>query len=446
VLDAAGDCLARAGCAAPAAIGVSNQRESVVAWDRPSGEPIAPCVSWQCRRTAPFCAELRRNGREEMLIRRTGLAVDPVFSASKMRWLLDHTPGGFARAANGEIALGTVDSWLLWNLTGNALHACDLTNASRTQLLNLGRLDWDRELLALFGIPPAALPELHPSSHVYGQTACGGAIPSGIPIGALAGDSHAALFGHGIFTPGAVKATYGTGSSLMTVTREPVWSEGLSTAIAWSRAQETKYALEGNIFVTGGAVQWIGEFLGLPDPAHDAAQLASTAPDTGGVYLVPAFTGLGAPYWNDGARGTLSGLTRGTTAAHAARAAVEAIAFQVCDVFAAMERAGGGRIPALLADGGGTRNDFLMQFQADVLDRAVVRSASADVSATGAAWLAGLSTGVWDSLEALAALPRAEQRFEPVMARTDRDRLLDGWREALRRVTAVAPERSPVER
>ena len=439
VLGAVGECLERAGGKKPAALGISNQRESVVAWERKSGAPVGACVSWQCRRTAPFCAELRARGLDGLLTRRTGLGIDPVFSASKARWLLEHAADGVARAANGEIAIGTVDSWLLWNLTGGAVHATDLTNASRTQLLDLSRLEWDAELLEIFGIPRAALPELHASSHVYGETAECGAIPGGIAIGALAGDSHAALFGHGIFTPGAVKATYGTGSSLMTLTERPVWGEGLSTAIGWSREGETKFALEGNIFTTGGAVQWIGEFLGLADPVADAARLASSVTASGGVYLVPAFAGLGAPHWNDAARGMLCGLTRGTGAAHAARAAVEAIAYQVRDVFEAMERAGGAAIPALLADGGGTRNGWLMQFQADILDRPVVRSAEADVSAIGAAWLAGLATGLWPSLDFLAALPRETERFEPAMRAAERARLYDGWREAVRQALVTAP-------
>ncbi|HUA62959.1 MAG TPA: glycerol kinase GlpK [Verrucomicrobiae bacterium] len=438
VLEAAAECLAKAGCAAPDAIGISNQRESAVAWDRRSGEPVGPCVSWQCRRTAPFCAELRRNGHEAMLVERTGLAVDPVCSASKMRWLLDYTPDGCRRAANGEIALGTVDSWLLWNLTGGVAHACDLTNASRTQLLNLNRLGWDAELLALFGIPEAALPALDESSHIYGETGPCGAIPAGLPIGALAGDSHAALFGHAIFTPGAVKATYGTGSSLMTITRAPSWSRGLATTVAWSCKGNTQYGLEGNIFATGGAVQWVGDFLGLPNPAVDAAKLAATVSDTAGVYLVPAFTGLGAPYWNDGARGTLSGLSRGTSAAHAARAAVEAVAFQISDVFQAMEAAAKQSIPELLADGGATHNEFLMQFQADILDRTVVASGNADVSAIGAAWLAGLATGVWKSLDTLSALPRTVRRFDPSMAPARRQRLLSGWRDAVRQALTAA--------
>jgi glycerol kinase len=444
---AAGECLENAGDVLPAAIGISNQRESVVAWDRRTGEPAGPCVTWQCRRTAPFCAELRRAGMENLLRTRTGLPIDPLFSASKARWLLDHAPDGAMRAADGELLLGTVDSWLLWNLTGGARHACDLTNASRTQLLDIRRLRWDAELLALFGIPEAALPQVRPSSHVFGETVRAGRLPAGIPIGALAGDSHAALFGHAVFAPGAVKATYGTGSSLMTVTDGPVESRaGLSTTIAWSRAGETRHALEGNISVTGGAVQWLGDFLGLSDSADGVARLAARASDSGGVYLVPAFVGLGAPYWNDAARGILTGLTRGSTAVHAARATLESIAYQVRDVFDAMEADTSRRLPALLADGGASRNDFLMQFQADILDRPVVRSASEHVSAIGAAWLAGLATGVWPSLEALAALPRAERRFEPGMAAADRRRLYDGWREAVQRAIGPFPNARAVER
>ena len=434
VVAAVDECLAQAGGIVPAAIGISNQRESVVVWDRASGAPVGPCVVWQCRRSAPFCAGLRRQGRAGMLHERTGLGIDPLFSASKARWLLEHTPDGFSRAANGDLAIGTVDSWVLWNLTGGAVHACDLTNASRTQLLNLGRLQWDPDLLALFGIPEAALPALHPSSHIFGESAAHAGIPAGIPIGSLVGDSHAALFGHAIFEPGAVKATYGTGSSLMTITDEPVLSErDLSATVAWSCAGRTRYALEGNISTTGGAVQWVGEFLRLPEPSRDSAELAATVENSAGVYLVPAFVGLGAPHWKDDARGILTGLTRGTTAAHAARAAIESIAYQVRDVFDVMERAGNRSLPTLLADGGASRNDLLMQFQADILGLPVVRSASADVSAIGAAWLAGLAVGVWPSLEALAALPRPEQRFEPKMEAATRARLYDGWLCAVRR-------------
>lgn len=432
VVDAAAECLAKAGDVRPEAIGISNQRESVVAWDRRTGEPVGPCVVWQCRRTAPFCDALREAGHAELLQRRTGLAIDPLFSASKARWLLNQTPDGIGRAANGELAVGTVDSWLLWNLTGGTVHATDLTNASRTQLMDLRKLRWDPELMAIFGIPAAALPTLRPSSWRYGESVPRGGLPAGIPVCALAGDSHAALFGHAIFSPGAVKATYGTGSSLMTATAEPLESTGgLSATVGWSRAEQTMYALEGNITVTGGAVQWLGEFLRLPDAAADVAALASTVADTDGVYMVPAFAGLGAPHWNAGARGLIAGLTRGTTAAHVARATVESIAYQVRDVFDAMEHDCEHSLPVLLADGGASRNDFLMQFQADILNRPVERSASSDVSAMGAAWLAGLAAGVWGSLEELAALPRSERRFEPKMSETERARRYDGWLEVI---------------
>jgi glycerol kinase len=421
VQDASAECLARAGGVRPSAIGISNQRESVVAWDRTSGQPVGPCITWQCRRTAPFCAELRQRGAAEFVSERSGLTLDPLFSASKARWLLD-------RAPTGDLCIGTVDSWILWNLTGGKVHATDLTNASRTQLLGLADQAWDQELLRWFGIAPTVLPAIHASSQVYGETA------EGIPIGALIGDSHAALFGHAVFDSGPVKATYGTGSSLMTIAeRDTRTANGLSRTIAWSAAGATRYALEGNISNTGGAVQWLGDFLGLANPADDASRLAETTIDSGGVYLVPAFVGLGAPYWDSSARGILTGLTRGTTAAHAARAAVESIGFQVRDVLEAMERDLGNESPSLLADGGASRNESLMQFQADILGRPVVRSESPDLSAIGAAWLAGLAVGVWGSLEELAALPRATRRFEPRMQDTERARRYDGWREAVGR-------------
>ena len=433
VVAAASECLERV-TVPLAAIGICNQRESVVVWSRRTGEPVGPCVVWQCRRSAPLCAELRGRGLENFLRRHTGLAIDPLFSAGKARWLLDHTPGGLRRAADGELLIGTVDSWLLWNLTGGAVHACDVTNASRTQLLDICRLRWDPELLSLFSIPEAALPKVYPSSWIFGESLRHGSLPAGVPIAALAGDSHAALFGHAIFAPGAVKATYGTGSSLMTVTSQPVLSyRGLSTTVAWARADQVMYALEGNISVTGSAVQWLGEFLRLPNPADGVAELAASVDDSGGVYLVPAFVGLGAPYWNDVARGLLTGLTRGSTGAHAARATIESIAYQVRDVFEVMERDIREPLPALLADGGASRNDSLMQFQADILGRPVVRSESAHVSAIGAAWLAGLATGVWTSPKQLEAIPRPEQRFEPAMSEDRRARLYSGWLSAVRR-------------
>jgi glycerol kinase len=438
VTEAVDECLARAGGAKPAAIGISNQRESVVAWDRRTGEPLGPCITWQCRRTSEFCANLRAQGVEQLLTGRTGLGIDPLFTASKARWLLERIPSGAERAAARELAFGNVDSWLLWNLTGGARHACDYTNASRTQLFDIRRLSWDAELLAIFGIPCAALPEPRPSSSIFGETAAGlGMLAAGVPIAALAGDSHAALFGHAIFGPGSVKATYGTGSSLMTVIEMPVLSTNrLSTTVAWSAAGCTRYALEGNIAATGAAVEWLGDFLGLPAGAAGVAKLAESVADSAGVYLVPAFTGLGAPHWKDAARGVLVGLTRGTTAAHAARAAIECIAFQVRDVFEAMERDSGAPLPHLLADGGATRNAELMQFQADMLGRPVLASGTPELSALGAAWLAGLAVGVWRALDELKALPREEHRFEPAMPDSRRESLYVGWKEAVGRAAA----------
>jgi glycerol kinase len=440
VAEAIDDCLAQAGSPELAAIGITNQRESVVAWDRRTGQPVAPCVVWQCRRSADFCEELRRRGLEPLLLERTGLAIDPLFSASKVRWLLDHVPDGQRQAEQGDLCAGTVDSWVLWNLTGGVTHACDATNASRTQLLNLRDVAWDDDLLSLFGVPRQALPEVRRSSEILGESAGMGRLPSGVPIASLIGDSHAALFGHAAFRPGGVKATYGTGSSLMTLTDGPVWSNGgLSTTIAWWQGARATYALEGNILVTGGAVQWLGEFLRLADPARDAAALTSEAPDTAGVYLVPAFVGLGAPYWNAQARGLITGLTRGTTAAHVARATLEAIAYQVRDVFDAMRADVSAELPELMADGGASQNDSLMQFQADILGRPVIRNLSTDLSAVGAAWLAGLATGFWTSTEELDALPRPEERFEPRMPEPERQARYAGWREAVARTLLRGP-------
>ena len=442
VTEAARGCLARAGEPEIAAVGVSNQRESAVVWDRRTGEPSAPCVVWQCRRSAPFCEGLRRAGLEEEIRRRSGLPVDPLFSASKIRWLLDHIPDGQARAAAGDLRAGTVDSWLLWNLTGGAVHATDASNASRTQLLNLDQCAWDARLLEIFGIPEACLPRVRPSSGVFGAAAEGGCVPAGTPVAALIGDSHAALFGHAAFAPGAVKATYGTGSSLMTVTDSPLASaHGLSTTVAWAEPGRVRYALEGNITNTGGAVEWLASFLGLRDGAEGVAALARTVAGAGGAYLVPAFAGLGAPHWQADARGLLCGLTRGTGAAHVARATLDSIAYQVYDVFEAMRQDAAISAPALFADGGASRNAALMQFQADILGCPVIRGGSADLSAIGAAWLAGLAVGYWKSKGELEALPRETTRFEPRMAGDLRAELIAGWRDALARCMPAARER-----
>lgn len=430
-----------------AAVGVTNQRESIVAWDRRSGEPVGPCIVWQCRRTAPFCEKLKTDGLDATIRAKTGLPIDPLFSASKMRWLLEHTPDGRARAAQGDLCLGTVDSWLLWNLTGGAVYASDLSNAARTQLLNLETLSWDPELLDLFGIPAGVLPQLRPSSGTLGVSVPIGSLADGVPIAALIGDSHAALFGHAAFASGAVKATYGTGTSLMTVVPTPVRSRaGLATTVAWALPGRTSYALEGNITMTGGAIEWLGQVLCFDAPAHDVATLAETAPDNGGVYLVPAFAGLGAPHWDADARGLIGGLTRGTTAAHLARATLESVAYQVRDVFDAMREDAPVELVELLADGGASANDWLMQFQADVLGCPVVRDRSGNVSARGAAWMAGLATGIWSSADKLSRLRRDVDRFEPRMSQAERTRLYAGWLRTLQRAKgAGAPHSTEVQ-
>ncbi len=416
-----------------AALALTNQRESVLAWDRASGRPLGPCITWQCKRSAPFCGSLRQRGLTDTIYRRTGLTVDPMFSASKARWLLESIPDGHRRAQAGDLCLGTVDSWLLWNFTGGTVHACDVTNASRTQLFNLQTLTWDETLLGIFDIPAAVLPEIRLSSAYYGTTTALPGIPAGLPIGSLIGDSHAALYGHAGFQPGAIKATYGTGSSLMTPTSTRVFSQrGLSSSIAWGY-QQVRYALEGNIYVTGSAVQWLSDFLGLDAPEKVEA-LAAQCNDTGGVYFVPALAGLGAPYWKDSARGLITGLTRGSTAAQVARATQESIAYQVRDVYETMQDEAGMPLQVLLVDGGPTRNQALMQFQADILGVPVLRSLASDVSALGAAYLAGLTVGVWASEAEIAALSRPHVRYEPAMDDAQRERLVAGWTDAIGRV------------
>ncbi|MCB0045488.1 MAG: glycerol kinase GlpK [Caldilineaceae bacterium] len=418
-----------------AAVAVSNQRESVILWERESGQPLGPCVVWQCQRGTEFCQTLRAQGLASLVQERTGLTLDPMFSGTKMRWLLDHTEDGHARAAAGELCLGTVDSWVLYNLTGGQVFACDMTNASRTQLFNLHTLQWDAELCEAFGIPVAALPNVRPSSTVYGETVVLGSLPAGIPVAALVGDSHGALYGHAGFQPGSIKATYGTGSSLMTPIDQPILSRsGLATTVAWATEAGVTYALEGNIYVTGAAVAWLGQLLGLTDPVDEVDALAGSVTDSNGVYLVPAFVGLGAPHWSDSARGTITGLTQGTTLGHLARATLESIAYQIRDVFDAMQAEAGVPLTTLLADGGPSRNDGLMQFQADILHADVVRSATAEVSALGAAYLAGLAVGVWASEAEISNLSRDQERFAPHMTAEEREALYAGWLAAIAKV------------
>jgi glycerol kinase len=414
-----------------AAIGISNQRETILAWDRSSGQPLGPAVIWQCRRTADFCQHLREQGLESVLRDRTGLTIDPLFSASKARWLLKRIE---AMGQSAErVCLGTVDSWLLWNLTAGDVHATDLSNAARTQLFNLRTAAWDDELLKLFEVPASALPKILPSSGIFAETVPSGCLGAGIPIASMIGDSHAALFGQRGFLPGSIKATYGTGSSLMTPIQDlRISDRGLSSTVAWG-LKEITYALEGNISVTGSAVQWFGQFLGAEDPAQRVAALAQEVTDTAGVYVVPAFVGLGAPHWDEAARGMICGMTRGTTQTHVARAVIESIAYQVRDVFDAMQEDAGIALRSLLADGGATRNDQLMQFQADILNCAVLRNSSPEVSPLGAAFLAGLATGFWSNLDEVAALPREFERFEPKLPDSQRAELYAGWQAAVAR-------------
>jgi glycerol kinase len=417
-----------------AGIGISNQRETAVAWDRATGAPMGPAVSWQCRRSGRLVDDIRAAGHAAAITARSGLPLDPGFTAGKWRWLIDHAQDGVAHAASGELCLGTVDTWLAWNLSGGRAHVTDVTNASRTQLLNLDTVAWDPWLAEVFGLPLAALPRIEPSAHQITETVAQGRLPAGIPVASLVGDSHAALFGHAAFGDGAIKATYGTGSSLMMPTRTRLPAVGgLASTVAWG-ATRTVFALEGNIYVTGAAVQWVADFAGLAGPER-VAELAAAVDDTDGVYLVPAFVGLGAPYWDDRARGLVSGLTRGSRLEQLARAAIDAVAYQVRDVFDQMQSASDGDLRLLLADGGVTRNDQLMQFQADILDVPVRRNRTAELSAMGAAYLAGLATGVWTSLEEIEALPRAVDRFEPAMAAAERSRRYDGWQEAISRAT-----------
>lgn len=427
------DCLKNVGARNIVAIGISNQRETIVAWERATGNPVAPAIVWQCRRSALICAELERNGLAQLLRDRTGLSIDPLFSASKIRWLLENMHGLRERTENGEICFGTVDSWLIWRLTGGTVYACDASNASRTQLLNLKAGDWDPELLQLFGIPPIALPEVCDSSGSFGL--CTGVSGlEGVPILSAMGDSHAAMAGHGSYAPGTIKATYGTGSSIMTLLPEfRLAATGVATTMAWRIQGKPFFALEGNISMTGSAVQWLGEFLGVADPVSDTVKLAATAEDSAGVYFVPAMVGLGAPYWDSVARGVLMGLGRSSRAAHMARAAIEAIAFQIRDVFEAMESEAGCLLPALYADGGGTRNADLMQFQADILGRPVLRSQREELSALGAAWMAGLALGWWTSLADLEKLRGGDEEFSPRLSFEQREQRYTGWKNAVAR-------------
>lgn len=426
----------------PAAIAIANQRETIVLWERRTGRPVSPAITWQCRRSEPVCRRLRESGKEQLLRERTGLPIDPLFSASKIAWLLERDPRLRERAQDGEICCGTVDSWLIWHLTGGRAHVCEMGNAARTQLLDLSGCDWDQELLDLFGIPVAMLPRLISSSEAIGEAETMGL--GGVLIAGAMGDSHAALAGHGVFTPGVVKATYGTGSSLLRLTGElrSGTTAGLASTIAWYRKRRPAYALEGNITMSGAAVDWLGRFLELDKPVEQIVAMAASVNDSEGIAFVPAMAGLGAPHWDSAARGIISGLTTSSRLAHLSRAAVEAIAFQVRDVFEAMRRAGEEEVLALCADGGAARNDWLMQFQADVLGCPVLRSQCEDLSALGAAFFAGLAIGLWSDEEEIRSIAPATDRFEPRMNDAERQRRIDIWQSAVDQARSQARSRA----
>jgi glycerol kinase len=435
-LGVAVEAIARAGVTAAdiAAIGITNQRETTVVWDRATGRPIHHAIVWQDRRTASECDLLRTRGHEPTFRARTGLVLDPYFSGTKLAWLLDNVPGARARAEAGELAFGTIDSWLVWNLTGGERHLTDASNASRTLLFNIHDNSWDPQLLELLRIPPAILPEVVDSSQVYGQTAAR-FLAARVPIAGMAGDQQAALFGQLCDRPGMVKNTYGTGCfMLMHTGNRPVASgQNLLTTVASRIKGQTEYALEGSVFVAGAAVQWLRDGLGIIRSSNEVEALAASVPDNGGVYLVPAFAGLGAPHWDPYARGALLGITRGTTAGHIARATLESIAFQTADLLEAMEADAGTPLAELRVDGGATANDLLMQFQADLLGCRVVRPQVRETTALGAAYLAGLAVGYWRDRAEIGQLWQAERTFTPAMERDKAAELRSLWSRALER-------------
>ncbi|MGI6365275.1 MAG: glycerol kinase GlpK [Bacillota bacterium] len=419
-----------------AALGITNQRETTVVWDRHTGKPVYNAIVWQCRRTAAICDELKSvPGMEAYIRENTGLVVDAYFSATKLKWILDNVEGARERAEAGDLLFGTVDTWLIWNLTKGKAHVTDYSNASRTMLFNIHTLDWDAKILEHLGIPAAMLPQVRPSSEVYGHTAPDTFGGAEIPIAGAAGDQQAALFGQACFQPGMAKNTYGTGCFMLMNTGERAVPSkaGLLTTIAWGMEGRVEYALEGSIFIAGAAVQWLRDELKLIRDAQDSEYLATKVPDSNGVYVVPAFVGLGAPYWDMYARGAILGLTRGAKAEHIIRATLESIAYQVRDVLEAMQDDAGIELQLLKVDGGAVANNFLMQFQADILDVPVERPQVIETTALGAAYLAGLAVGFWQSREEIAANWQVERRFEGSMSRQEREALYAGWKRAVGR-------------
>ena len=417
-----------------AAIGITNQRETTIVWDAESGVPVYNAIVWQDRRTSAYCDTLKKDGRADLIRSKTGLIIDAYFSATKIRWILENVPGARRKAEEGRLRFGTVDTWLIWKLTRGEVHVTDVSNASRTMLFNIHTLDWDDELLRLFGVPKSMLPQIKSSSEIYGKTK-GTLFAYEVPIAGIAGDQQAALFGQMCTEPGSVKNTYGTGCfMLMNSGERPIMSANkLLTTVAWKIGDKVTYALEGSIFVAGSVIQWLRDGLGIIRSSSEAEPLAASVPDNGGVYFVPALTGLGAPYWDQYATGTLFGITRGTKAGHIVRAALEGIAFQTMDIVNAMQKDAGITLKELKVDGGASRNNLLMQFQADILGTSVIRPQVTETTALGAAYLAGLATGYWESIEEIRSLWAIDKEFTPSSSDDEVKRLKDGWKNAVGR-------------
>ena len=418
-----------------AGIGITNQRETTIVWDRKTGQPIHKAIVWQDRRTASLCQKLKKKGVEPRVKKKTGLVLDPYFSGTKIGWILDNVPGARQRAVKGELAFGTIDTFLVWRLTGGKVHVTDVSNASRTLLMNLQTLEWDKELLKIFQVPAAVLPLIRSSSEVYGNTAGVDGLPDGIPVSGMAGDQQAALFGQACFSAGEAKCTYGTGSFLLMNTGKKIVHSktGLLTTVAWKIGSHVSYALEGSAFIAGAAVQWLRDGLKMIHKASDVEAIAATVSDSGGVTFVPAFVGLGAPDWRPEARGMISGMTRGTTQAHVARACLEGIAFLQYDILTAMQKDLGTRLKVLKVDGGATVNNLLMQFQSDILGVKLVRPKMIETTALGAAFLAGLAVGLWKDQKDIAAHWKEDKTFLPAMPKKEVSAHLARWKDAVKR-------------
>ncbi len=420
-------------------IGITNQRETTVVWDRETGEPVYNAIVWQCRRTAEFCDSLRAQGVEGLIREKTGLIIDPYFSGTKLRWILENVEGAMEKAQSGQLLFGTIETWLIWRLTGGRVHATDYSNASRTMMFNIHTLRWDDEILDMLGIPACMLPQPQPSSAIFGESdprIFGGAIP----IAGAAGDQQSALFGQVCFAEGEAKNTYGTGGFMLVNTgKEPVMSgNGLLTTVAWGIGDEVSYAIEGSVFMSGATIQWLRDEVGLLESSAQSERMARSVSDTAGAYIVPAFTGLGAPYWDPYARGAIMGLTRGVNKNHIARAALESMAYQTYDLMNAMEEDMGHTIKTFKVDGGACANDFLLEFQADIIDMPLCRPECIETTSLGAAYLAGLATGYWRSRDDIIANWRMDRAFEPAMSAERRETLIKGWHEAVGRTLGWA--------